>query len=434
MDSMKPIKQLMSLLVIAGIGLAVTANCEAQTLQLLLPGPATDSAPTGTGQDLLINPFNSDPAPSLFLALGSVSAGAASIYRLTPTDAASSNFTIEPVDNGLAYVSRLAYKPGDGLYAVGYSVATTGTKGRTQSTLSWKVRRSPLAGQGNLNSWADDDNFNLTSVTKGKTTTFDARASGLTTDDLGSIYVCGMASDGRVGHWVIRRKTGSIWSRVLDLPAADSYSIPYSIRHVPAGRNNPIAGLFVVGIFNDRWTVLRSRDQGTSWQAVGPWPTDGSLASAQDLASDSHGNIYVAGVRGRDRQNRGWVLRMSDDGGDHWQDLLDQPSTNDSWVWRLSIDAFDKITLAGNIDGATGSPRWAVVRNAPGQAWSGTPTASWESRFFPFGEATSPSSKGRGTVSDAFGNLFLTGDLDNWTDADGVNYPGTRVGLLRLVP
>lgn len=431
---MKPTKQLMSLLAVACIGLVASANCEAQTLQLLLPGPTTDSAPTGTGQDLLINPFNSNPAPSLFLALGSVSPGAASIYRLTPTDAASSNFTIEPVDNGLSNVSRLAHKSGDGLYAVGYSVTTTGTKGKTQSTMSWKVRRSPLAGHGNLNSWAEDDSFNLTTVTKGRATTYDARAFGLTSDDLGNVYVCGWASDGKVGHWVVRRKTGSIWRQVLDLPAANSYSIPYSIRHVPAGGNNSPAALFVVGIFNDRWTILRSRDQGASWQAVGPWPTDGSLASAQDIVSDSQGNLYVAGVRGRDGQNRGWVLRKSDDGGDHWQDLLDQPSTNDSWVWRLSIDAFDTITLAGNIDGATGSPRWAVVRNAPGQAWSGTPTASWENRFFPFGEATSPISKGRGTVSEAFGNLFLTGDMDDWTGPNGTTYSGTRVGLLRLVP
>ncbi len=54
--------------------------------------------------------------------------------------------------------------------------------------------------------------------------------------------------------------------------------------------------------------------------------------------------------------------------------------------------------------------------------------------MFPFGEFTSPTSKGRGMVSDANGNLFLTGDVIDWTDPeDLIHYSGTRVGLLRWV-
>jgi len=38
-------------------------------------------------------------------------------------------------------------------------------------------------------------------------------------------------------------------------------------------------------------------------------------------------------------------------------------------------------------------------------------------------------------VTDALGNMFLTGDVGNWTDPDdGTYYSGGRVGLLRLVP
>ncbi|MCI0541040.1 MAG: hypothetical protein L0Z50_38045 [Verrucomicrobiales bacterium] len=128
------------------------------------------------------------------------------------------------------------------------------------------------------------------------------------------------------------------------------------------------------------------------------------------------------------------MLRKSSDGGQGWETLLDQPSQIDSWAVRLAVDPANNITLAGSIDGANGSPRWAVVRNSPGQAWSGSPTASWETLTFPFGEDATFLSKGRGMVFDASGNIFLTGDVIDWTDPeDGSFYSGTRVGLLRPV-
>jgi len=425
--------------------LTATLATHAQTWQILLPSPVPGAAPMNLGRDVIINPFTSSPAPGIFLSTekGSWSDGPTvpSIFRLTPTDATSSQFTIEAVDGALAGASRLAYNPGGsssaGLYTAGFDVTISGSKGRTTSLQTWKVRRSPLAGQGNLNSWGEDDSFNLTTVTKGKTTVYDARAYGITTDDLGNVYACGSASDGRVNHWIIRKKSTTGWANVYDVASADGYSIPYDVCFVPQGGNNPAPALLLVGLLNNRWTVLRSVDRGASWQepAQARWPSDGSLASAYDVASDSQGNIYVVGVRGRDGQNRGWVLRRSTDGGTNWETKLDQASADDSWAVRLSIDASDTITLAGAIDGANGSPRWAIVRNLPGQEWSGSPTASWETRVFPLGANTPSLSKGRGMVTDANGNMFLTGDVINWTDPeDNTFYSGTRVGLLRLVP
>ncbi len=416
--------------------LTTALSSHAQSWQILLPSPVQDSAPTGLGRDLLINPYNSSPAPSVFLATEKFNwSDGSSIFRLTPTDATSRQFDMEPVDGALSAASRLAYNPGDGLYAAGFALTVTGSKGKTTSLQTWKVLRSSEAAQGDSGTWGEDDSFNLTTVTKGKTTVNNARAHGITTDDLGNVYVCGSASDGRVNHWVVRKKSGTTWGKVYDTAAADAYSIPYDVCFVPQGGNNPAPALFVAGLFNNRWTVLRSVNRGTSWQAVGPWPADGRLASALDVASDSLGNVYVVGVRGRDGQNRGWVLRRSTDGGTNWETLLDQPSTTDSWSVRLSIDGSDNITLAGAIDGANGSPRWAIVRNSPGQAWSGSPEASWETRIYPLGLDTPSQSKGRGMVTDSNGNMFLTGDIINWTDPeDETFYSGTRVGLLRLVP
>lgn len=415
----------------AGVFLAVAVSCCAQSWQMILPNPAAGAAPTGMGNDVLINPFTTSPAPGVFLAIGGAT-GESSIYRLTPINADSSTFAIEPADSGLLIASKLAYRPSDGLYAAGAAVSTGSRK--STSTQFWKVRRSPEAGLGNPGTWLDDDTFQFSSTAKNLKLPLNSRAMGIAADRdgkvAGNVFVCGWASDGNVNHWIIRKRAlAGGWSTVLDLKAADGYSMPVKMCFVPQGGNNPTAAFFAVGILNDRWTVLRSLNQGASWQAVGPWPTDGSQASAYDVASDSLGNIYVVGSRGRDGYNRGWVLRKSSDGGLNWTDLLDQPSQLDSWAVRLAIDGADNITLAGAIDNASGSPRWAIVRNSPGQTWAD----SWATGIFPLGDNATGISKGRGMAADASGNLFLTGDISNWTDpVDSTVVSGT--GLLRFAP
>ncbi len=435
---MKPSLALCAFVATGLLSAVAPLTARSQTWQMLLPSPG--EAPEGLGGNLLIDPFRSSPAAGVILAIQKSSLdgpAVPSILRLTPTDASSSDFTIEPLDGGLVG-GRLAYFPGDGLYTAGFSSTTTGSKENAQTIMKWHVLRSREADQGNWGTWKYEDSYQLTGVTRGKTTTYNSRAHAITSDSSGNVYVCGWANDGRVNRWIIRRKTSSGWTKVYDAAATDSYSIPYGIHFVPAGGNNPAPALFVAGIFNNRWTVLRSLNQGTSWSAwsaVGPWPDDGSLASANDLASDSDGNIYVCGVRGRDSRNHGWVLRKSSDGGQNWVTLLDQPSTTDSWAVRLAIDAANNITVAGAIHTSLYTPKWTIVRNSPGQDWSGSPTASWETRIYPLGQNTPSSSKGRGMVMDAAGNMFFTGDVIDWTDPeDGTLYSGTRVGLLRLVP
>lgn len=399
---------------------------------MLLPSAVPGPISTGLGRDLLIPPFISTPARDVFLAIekpGWERPEVSSIFRVTPADASWSSFSAAPVDGELGVVTKLAYNPGDGLYAVGLKSVTTGLKRNTQTVLTWTVRRSQESDQGNPNTWLTDDSFQFTGTSKGKAVAYNSRAHGAATDSSGNVYVCGWASDGRVNHWIIRRKSTAVWAKVFDTAAADAHSIPYSTCFVPQVGNNPTEALFVAGILNNRWTVLRSQNADAlvpTWQTVGPWPADGSMASACDVASDSNGNIYVLGVRGQDGQNRGWVVRRSTNGGQNWEDLLDQPSQNDSWAVRLTIDGANNITVAGSIDGASGTPRWAVVRNSPGQLWSD----SWTARTFPLGENVGGMSKGRGMVADASGNLLLTGDVIESTATTTTTY----VGLLRMVP
>ena len=130
-------------LTLAAALVAAALTSHAQTWQMLLPSSVPGAAPENLGRDVLINPFTSSLAPGIFLATSG------STFRLTPTDPSSSRFTIEPVDGALNAASRLAYNPGDGLYAAGYIITSSTIKGRTTSLQTWKVRRSPqLGGQG----------------------------------------------------------------------------------------------------------------------------------------------------------------------------------------------------------------------------------------------------------------------------------------------
>lgn len=397
---------------------------QAESWEVILPNPV--AAPEGVGQDVLIDPFRPSPAAGILLATEkpNLQSKQATIVRLTPTDAASTAFTMEALDAGLLRVLRLSYKQGDGLYAVGFGTVSK----RGVVTKVWKTRWSKEADQGNAGTWQDNDSFLFAS----KTANYDSSAVAIAADPDHNVYVCGYAHDGTVNRWIIRRKgPNGRWATVYSAASQDTYSQPYGICFLPQTGNNPAAAIFVVGIFNDQWTVLRSRDQGVNWEPVGPWPADGSLAQAWDVVGDNQGNLYVVGVRGRDGMNRGWVVRRSSDGGSQWEDLLDQPSESDSWAVRVAVDGANNVTVAGAIDNASHAPRWAVVRNRAGQSWAD----SWAARTFPFGVDTPWDSRGRGMVSDAAGNLFLTGRVYNWTDSDdGRSYGGSRVALLRMVP
>lgn len=83
--------------------------------------PSPSFAPTGGGHAVLIDPFNSTPAPGVFLGINNYGSGSATIMRLTPNDASSLSFTVADVDSGLTAATRLANNAGDALYAAGYA-------------------------------------------------------------------------------------------------------------------------------------------------------------------------------------------------------------------------------------------------------------------------------------------------------------------------
>jgi hypothetical protein len=398
--------------------------------------PREDGAtPEGQGYCLLQDPFSTD---GIMIGTWNESRNGAgwthTVTRLTPSDPNWITFNEEGLDNGLTVAKELAYNPGDRIYASGLVYVKTGSRPTSPSVSQWRVRSSVSGATG---TWADEDSFYYSVPQgKGKNATVTPQysvANGLTTDsdgvNPGNVYVCGPASDGATYRWVVRKKSVEAshgWQEVLALKSNDSASVPHEIRHFPgkttASETCPQA-MFVVGVFNGTWAVLRITDNG--WDFVDMGWEGADAACAYDVVCNSQGDIYVAGVRRESGYDRGWVLRRSQDGGDNWEQLLYEPHVVNSWLVNVRVDLDGNVTLTGSIsdpDGSTwGSPRWTVVRNSPNQTWAD----SWANRTFPF---PGISSSGADSLPTPSGPVFMTGRV---YDAEAGRH---NVALLRMFP
>ena len=402
----------------ASLLLVAAGSSRAQTLQQLMPSAV--AAPIGTGQDLIANPFS--PSDSLLMVTTSA---AGSIWRIRSTSLTGeppyARFEAVPLNAALSSASRIAYNGPDGsIYVAGNSTTPIS---RNSSVITWTVMSS-----SDGNSWQVSDQFRFVS----RNTLYSSWAQGVVTDAAGNVYVSGYANEGKVDHWIVRRKQAgaAAWETVYDAKAGAFSALPYGMCFVGPSPNHASAAVYSVGIFNNRWTVLQSRAAGAinTWQTVDTWPGDGTTANAYDIASDNQGNLFVVGVRGKDGSNKGWVVRKSTDGGTTWVTVLDKAEGVYSWAWRILIDSADNVWVSGAVHRPDNFPRWTLVRNSPGQQWqdSADGSDSWSHRTL---LPTNPGykSKGRGMTLDPAGNLFLTGDA-----IDSSIPINTYVGLLRL--
>jgi hypothetical protein len=391
---------------------------------VLLPSP--DFAPTGGGHAVLIDPFNSTPAPGLLLGIDSLGSGSATILRLTPNDSASTSFSVSDLDHELTDVTRLANNPGDALYAVGYAPLDPTAK---NITYVWKVRKSSSLALGNLGTWTDDDTFLLARNAS-------AYAWGVTTDGVGNVFVSGAASDSHTPHWIIRRKrSGDTFRTVFDAKGTDLNMVP-SLCFFPGNVKNPKSAVIAASELNSKWTVIRSQSQGASgtWQQVDSW-TAGGASTAYDLTCDPvSGTIYAVGCQGLNGSGAippsDWVIRSSVDGGDNWNLLLNIGGRS-SWARTAVVDAAGNVSVSGVINQG-GTPLWKVIRCTNPQD-----PASWLASFsaadtVAFGPATY--SKGKELAVDSYGNVFASGEVTDWAENSSTIYSGLHVGLLRLAP
>jgi hypothetical protein len=401
---------------LATLLLTATLTGRAQTWETLLP--SSDFAPGWSGASALLDPFSADPGnPGIFIGCWSDSPeGIGSVLRLDSTSASS--YAVSVVDSELMRVNGLGFNPAnDVLYAVGEGPRVTTPPFPRVNPTVWKVRKSTI---GNVNSWTTDDTFALT------TTTY-ASPRGITADASGNVYVCGEASpkSGSL-RWLVRKlPLGGTWTTVSEV-SGQGDAFARGICCFPGNSANTTEAVLVVGVINNKWTVLRSQNRGGTWQTVDSWsPSSKAAATASKIATDSVGNLYVVGWRGTWLYPIGWVVRMSSNGGNSWTTVLDTSEGAYSSAGSVSTDGVGNVWISGYTMNPAGTPRWTVLKNGVFGTLAENNAGFLQTRQLPFGDHYS---KARGIATGEAGdNVFITGELQ-WVDGT------SRVALQRLLP
>lgn len=405
-------------------------SSQAQTWQVILPsGDSPASALTANAlcvapQDL---PF---VVPSVFL--GTIDyAGGDTVLRVTAGDQDFETAQIEGLDRRMVFVSEIAHVPGQGYFALG----RVAVKNKRDTSYYWNLRQSATGARG---TWQDaEPPFVYPGRQSG-----DSYPYGMAADFAGNLYATGVALGGEKNQsswrWIVRRKMRSdaSWSIVLDQPIpGGTYAMRPGICHFPGNSLNPVPAILTAAHLGGIWTVLRSQNGGP-FQVSDSWvPENGGSAAARRIIHDPvSGNLYAVGYRGNITDQRGWLVRVSRDGGQSW-DALPILDAADQWggAEDLAIDAHGNLYLAGNIHPSGSQPVMTVVRNRPGQSWAD----SWSQRLHPFQDAAGHRYASYATKIgiDASGVVYVAGDVADWTEetpAGAVVHPGRQVALVRL--
>jgi hypothetical protein len=288
----------------------------------------------------------------------------------------------------------------------------------------WEVRKSADRGV----TWTTVDLFQY------PVSSVDVDPTGFIADNAGNIYVVGWASSAGNGHWLVRKSTdgGQTWANVDDMTGG---TIPSQGCFVPG------VGLFVVGSGSPSvpgvsgWTVRRSLNGGATWTTVdAPF---GSSAGAWSVASDSAGNIYVAGsvsVTTTTTKPKStvtysvWVTRESTDGGNTWAtvDTYILASNQSAVAHGVGVNATGNVVVVGQASDSNGVQHWIVRAPDSNGVWrtldNFTPPPSiYRNKSY------SNSAIAYSVVTDAAGNLLVTGSAGNYPY--GLNWIVRRLPL-----
>jgi hypothetical protein len=256
------------------------------------------------------------------------------------------------------------------------------------------TRKSADHGQ----SWNVVDTFSSHPLMSGET----FGVNGIVVDGQGNVYAAGNAN----GAWVVRvsRDHGISWRSVDVYQATASHqSTATAIAIDPTGR------VFVAGYGTDsanrwRWIVRRSSDSGASWSSVDEYVLDGnSFAIPKAIATDSAGNVYVAGFEAAFRPGvfyppSNGIVRKGADDGITWT-TVDTSTTrrNAAVVAAITTDAAGRVYAAG-FDGT----HWTTKVSVDGGS-------SW-SLLDAFGGGWGA----QGIAVNSSGFIYVTGESPNW--------------------
>jgi hypothetical protein len=195
------------------------------------------------------------------------------------------------------------------------------------------------------------------------------------------------------------------------------------------------SNVFAVGQNADStaWQVRKSTDKGVTWTLLEEYRLDpNSTTNGSDLAADSQGNLYVAGMGHRKTisgsgktqttvTERFWVVRKGAAGGTQWanSDVFALPRGlhsmgggsywgRSSWPYELAVDGQDNVYAIGvGVEDIEGQ-HWITRRLPAG-------TIEWTSSD-DYVVSGSADMQGEHIAPDAFGNVFATGFWATWTE------------------
>jgi hypothetical protein len=232
---------------------------------------------------------------------------------------------------------------------------------------------------------------------------------GLATDPAGNVFSGGYGDVGGVSHGLVLRTdtTESNW-----FVSDDTNPSPGQDNSLVFGVGVDLVGnVFSTGWFKppcakkscpgQYWYVCKSINAGGSWSTLDLFQyASGQGAVAYGCASDSAGNVFVAGLAGDTKRVGHWVVRKSPNAGTTWTVMDDVPWGTPSQFTVMSFVPGAGLFVVGSLY-SNSLNTWLVRRSLDGgSTWASVDT---------YQLSTGQESYARGVSSDAQGNIYVVG-------------------------
>ena len=230
-------------------------------------------------------------------------------------------------------------------------------------------------------------------------------AIGVTCDPSGNVWVAGWGAEPGTPayHGLVQKSAdgGNTWS------LSDDFSTGGTGGTFVYGMTPDFLGnLYYVGYQahgGPLWFTRQSTDGGLTWNTV---DTLGYSDHAHSVATDSYGNVYVAGWGGNGNGTNSWTVRKGANFGASWQTVDSLGTNNSSSAYGVfCYPPTQRIFVTGIAQVSTTNPQNGKV----------TTQAYWTTRRSTDGGVTwanvdaSVSGTGYGVGADAFGNIYAVG-------------------------